>query len=94
MRHGALSLPLRSGHADLHGVARANIDGPAVYVPDSLPLLSALELPRVEAVLATEVNEMDQLMDHLVVAQKFLDVDTLVHIQNTTLQLEARRTGT
>jgi hypothetical protein len=31
---------------------------------------------------------MDQLKDHLAVAQKSLDVATLVHIQNTTLQQE------
>jgi hypothetical protein len=37
-----------------------------------------------------EVDEMDQLKDHLAVAQKSLDVDTPVHIQKTTLKLEAQ----
>jgi hypothetical protein len=50
-------------------------------VPDSFPILSRHELPRVEAAFASEVNELDQLKDHLVVAQKSLDVDTLVHIE-------------
>jgi hypothetical protein len=59
-------------------------------VPDSLPALSVHELPRIEAALASEVNELDQLKDHLAVAQSSLDVDTLVHIQKTTLQEEAQ----
>jgi hypothetical protein len=37
-----------------------------------------------------EVNELDQLKDRLAVAQKSLDVDTLVHILKTTLQQEAQ----
>jgi hypothetical protein len=57
---------------------------------DSLPVLLAHELPRVEAAHASEVNELDHLKDHLAVAQKSLDVDTLVHIQKTTLQQEAQ----
>jgi hypothetical protein len=69
----------------LHGVAHANIDAPTVYVPDRLPVLSAHEFPRVEAALASEVNELDQLKDHLAVAQNYVDVNTLVHIQKTTL---------
>jgi hypothetical protein len=53
---------------ELHGVAHANIDAPAVYVPDSLSVLSAHELSLVEAALTSEVNELDQLKDHLAVA--------------------------
>jgi hypothetical protein len=74
----------------LQGVARANIDAPAVYVPDSLPVLSAHELPRVVAALTSEVDTLDQLKDRLAVAQKSLDVDTLVHIQKATFQQETR----
>jgi hypothetical protein len=75
---------------ELHGIARANIDAPSVYVPDSFPIVSRHEHPRVEAALASEVNELDQLRDRLAVAQKSLDVDTLVHIQKTTFQQEAQ----
>jgi hypothetical protein len=46
-------------------------------VPDSLPVLLAHELPRVHAALSMEINELDQLKDHLALAQKSLDVDTL-----------------
>jgi hypothetical protein len=92
--HNATRCTITSGEIrtlpKLHGVARANIDAPDVYVPDSLPVLSAHEIPRVEAALAMEVNELDRLKDHLAVAQKSLDVDTLVHIQKTTLQQEAQ----
>jgi hypothetical protein len=61
--HNATRCAITSGEIrtlpELHGVAHANIDAPAVYVPDSLPVLSAHELPRVEAALASEVNELD-----------------------------------
>jgi hypothetical protein len=50
--------------------------------------MSRHELPRVEAALTSEVNALDQLKDRLVAAQNSLDVDTLVHIQKTTLQRE------
>jgi hypothetical protein len=59
-------------------------------MPDRLPVFSAHELPRVEAALASQVNELDQLKDHLSGTQNSLDVDTLVHIQKTTLQQEAQ----
>jgi hypothetical protein len=76
--------------AVLHGVRHANVDAPAVYVPESLPVLSAHEFPHVEAAHAMEVNELDQLKDRLAQVQKSLDVDTLVHIQKSTLQKEAQ----
>jgi hypothetical protein len=47
-------------------------------------------LLRVETALASEVNELNQLNDHLAIEQTSLDVDTLVHIEKTTLQQEAR----
>jgi hypothetical protein len=73
---------------ELSGVANTNLDAPSVYVPDSFPILSRHQLPRVEAALTSEVNEVDQLKGRLATAQKSLDVDTLVHIQKTTLQQE------
>jgi hypothetical protein len=94
LNHNATRCIITSGEfrtlPELHGVAHANIDAPAVYVPESLPVLSAHEFPHVEAAHAMEVNELDQLKDCLAVAQKSLDVDTLVHIQKTTLQQEAQ----
>jgi hypothetical protein len=57
-------------------------------VPDNFPILSRHELPRVEAALTSEVNELDQLKDRLATAQKSLDVDTLVHIQKTKFPQE------
>jgi hypothetical protein len=50
-------------------------------VPDSSPILSKHELPRVEEALAPGVKDLDQLKDRLESEQKLLDVDTLVHIQ-------------
>jgi hypothetical protein len=92
--HNATRSTITSGEIrtlpELHGVTHANIDAPPVYVRDSLPVLSAHELPRIEAALAMKVNELDRLKDHLAVAQKSLDVDTLVHVQKTTLQQEAQ----
>jgi hypothetical protein len=92
--HNATRCSITSGEIrtllELHGVAHANIDAPSAYVPDSFPIVSRHELPRVEAALASEVNELDQLKDRLAVAQKSLDVNTLAHIQKTTLQQEAR----
>jgi hypothetical protein len=87
--HNATRCSITSGEIrtlpELHGVAHANLDAPSVYVPDSVPILSRHELPRVEAALTSEVNELDQLKDRLATAQKSLEVDTLVHIQKTTL---------
>jgi hypothetical protein len=59
-----------------------------VYVPNTFPILSRHDLSHVEAALTSEVNELDQLKDRLATAQKSLDVDTLVHIQKSTLQQE------
>jgi len=73
---------------ELHGVAHANLVAPSVYVPDSSPILLKHELPRVEAALTPGVNDLDQLKDRLETAQKSLDVDTLVHIQEATPQQE------
>jgi len=90
--HNATRCSITSGEIrtlpELRGVAHANLDAPSVYVPDNFPILSRHELPRVEAALTSEVNELDQLKDRLATAQKSLDVDTLVHIQKTTLPQE------
>jgi hypothetical protein len=75
---------------ELRGVAHANLDAPSVYVRNSFPILSRHELPCVEAALTSEVNELDQLKDRLATAQKYFDVNTLMHIQKTTLQRETR----
>ena len=92
--HNATRCSVTSGEIrtlpELHGVAQANLDAPFVYMPDNFPILSRHELPRVEAALTSEVNQLDQLKDRLATAQKSLDVDTLAHIQKTTLPQEAR----
>jgi hypothetical protein len=67
---------------EIYGVARASVHTPSVYVPDSFPIVSRHDLPLVEALLASEVNELDQLKDRLAVAQKSLDVDTGSHPEN------------
>jgi len=56
---------------ELHGATRANLDAPSVYVAEDLPILTRHELPRVEAALTAEVNELDQLKDRLETSQKF-----------------------
>jgi len=90
--HNASRFSITSGEMrtlpELHGVAHTNLNAPSVYVTDSSPILSRHELPRVEAALTSEVNELDQLKDRLAAAQKSLDVDTLVHIQKATPQRE------
>jgi hypothetical protein len=73
---------------ELHGVTHANLDTPSVYVPEDFPILSRRELPRVEAALTAEVNELDQLKDRVATAQKSLDVDTMIHILKTTFPQE------
>jgi hypothetical protein len=57
-------------------------------VPDDFPISSRHKLPRIEAALIADVNELDQQKDHLSTAQKSLDVDILVHIQKTTFPQE------
>ena len=90
--HNATQCSITSGEIrtlpELHGVAHTNLNAPSVYVPDWSPILSRHELPRVEAALTSEVNELDQLKDRLAAAQKSLDVDTLVYIQKATPQRE------
>jgi len=73
---------------ELHGVQRANLVAPSVYVPDSSPILAKHELPRVEEALVPGVNDLDQLKDRLETQQKLLDVDTLFHIQKTAPRRE------
>jgi len=65
---------------ELHGVARANLVAPSVYVLDSSPILAKHEL---EEALASGANDLDQLLDRLETQQKLLDVDTLVLFQKT-----------
>jgi len=74
---------------ELHGAARANLNATPVYTPDELPILTAHEVPRAEAVLRVEVNEFDQLKDRLETSQKSLDVGTLFHIQKATYPRES-----
>jgi hypothetical protein len=92
--HNATRCAITSGEIrtlpELHGVARVNIDGPAAVVLDSLPVLSAHELPRFVAALPSGVETLDQLTDCLAVAQKSFDVDTLVHIHKATFPQETR----
>ena len=86
--HSATTCLITSGEIrtlpELRSVMHANLNAPSVYVPDNFPILLRHELPRVEAALTPEVNDLDQLKDRLATAQKSLDVDTLVHIQKTT----------
>jgi hypothetical protein len=73
---------------ELHGVAHASLVAPSVYVPDISPVLAKHELPRVEEALASGVNDLDLVEDRLESQQKWLDVDTLVHIQKTAPRRE------
>ena len=86
--HNATTCSVTSGEMrtlqELHRLTHANLNTPSVYVPEDFPILSRHELPRVEAALTAEVNELDQLKDRLATAQKYFDVDTLIHIRKTT----------
>jgi len=86
--HNATRCSITSGEIrtlpELHDIAHANLVAASAYVPDSSPLLAKHKLPRVEEALAPGVNDLDQLKARLEAEQKLLDVDTLVHIQQTT----------
>jgi len=56
---------------ELHGTARTNLDTPSVYTPKKLPILTVHEMPDVKMALSTDVNELDQLKNHLKSSRKF-----------------------
>ena len=64
---------------ELHGDTHAHFDAPCVYTPDELPILTAHEMPHIEAALSAEINEFDRLKSRFEAPQKSLDVDTIPH---------------
>ena len=59
---------------------------PNLYVPDIPPMLSVHEEPGLKEMTSPETEELDGIKSRLTTPPKFWDFDTLLHIQQATVQ--------
>jgi hypothetical protein len=71
-----------------HGTSRIQLDTPPVYTPDELQIVNAQELPDIKFALSSNINELDHIKDSVETSHKLLDVDTLLHVHNTSRSLK------
>jgi len=62
------------------------MDIPKLYLPDVPPMLSVYEEPRLQEMTSPETEQLDGIKSRLATPPKFWDVDTLLHIQQATVQ--------
>ena len=88
--HNATACTIAAGEIrtlpELHGTAEVRTDIPKLYLPDIPPMLSVHEEPGLKEMTSPETEELDGIKSRLATPPKFWDFDTLLHIQQATVQ--------
>ena len=88
--HNATACTIAAGEIrnlpELHGMAEFRSDIPEQYLPVARPMLSVHEEPKLEEMTSPETEQLDGIKSRLATPAKFWDVDTLLHIQQATVQ--------
>jgi hypothetical protein len=72
---------------ELHRTNYANLDTPALFLPNLTSILAAHEVPQIEEPVQANTKELD-IKSRLATPLRSLDVDTLLHIRQTAVQQE------
>ena len=64
------------------------LDSPSIYMSDQYPELTALEMPHIKAALPASITEIGNIKSRVNTPRQPLDVDTLFHVRQVSLQQE------
>ena len=70
----------------LLGKARSSSSTPLLYAPDKIPVEADYEMQALEEIKSLEVMRLDDVMARMKTRQRTLDVDTLLHIRQSSVQ--------
>ena len=89
--HNATACTIAAGEIrtlpEIHGTAEVRTDIPKLYLPDIPPMLSVHEEPRLREMTPPETEELDGIKSRLATPPRFWDVDTLLHIRQSSKEL-------
>ena len=71
---------------ELLGKTRSSLSTPPLYIPDKIPVEAEVEMQALEEMKSSEVMRLDYVMARMKSRPKTLDVDTLLHIRQSSVQ--------
>ena len=75
---------------ELHRATKAKVDIPLLHLPEKLAIVAKHELPQILKAAPPEIQELVNIRARLATAHHSYDVDTLFHVQKTTLRAERK----
>ena len=76
---------------ELHGVQRVELGTPQLILPDTIPIATEHEVQQLLDIAPAEIQKLDELRSRLAAPRRTYDVDSLLHVQQTT-QSQATQT--
>jgi len=70
----------------LLGKTRSSLSTPLLYTPDKIPVEADFEMQALEEIKPSEVMRLDDVITHMKTRPRTLDVDTLLHIRQFSVQ--------
>jgi hypothetical protein len=75
---------------ELQGSSWTKLDAPRFHLPERLHVYANNQLPAVSESEPAELTQLDDIISQLKAHQQTLDVDSLLHVSQTSLQLSQR----
>lgn len=73
---------------ELHGSSQATLDTPHMHLPDKISIIASHETPLLEYITSAEIKRLNDINSQAEESPQTLDVDSLIHVQNTILRPE------
>ena len=70
---------------ELHGTSLALLDSPKFYLPDNISIVTSNAFQQMEELSPTDIQRLRDLHIKVATLQQTFDVDSLLHIQRTTM---------
>lgn len=64
---------------------QTTLDTPHLYLPDKIPVIVDQEVQALQEIIPAEIMQLDDIKSHVMAPQQVLDVDSLLHIRQTSL---------
>jgi len=76
----------------LHGTTQSDLDFPKIYLPYNIPIATDHEIQQLQELTPKAVQQLEEIRSKVTAPQHTFELDSLLHIDQTSL-LQERRTN-
>ena len=69
---------------ELHGETQVKLEPSRLYLPARMPVVTNAEIQKLEGIMPTEIQKLDEIHSRTSGHQRIFDVDSLLHLHQTS----------